>query len=84
MSSSFLEIVELDTGEVVLRRADGEGAPLVRIEFSEESKVFLNHQMMEVGKAMMGAGLSVVGEMYDLYEMDESGMSKDAGDRLIH
>ena len=84
MSSSFLEIVELETGEVVLRRADGKGGPLVRIEFSEESKVFLNNQIMEVGKAMMGAGLSVVGEMYDLYEMDENGKGKDMGDRIVH
>ena len=81
MSSSFLEIVELETGEVVLRRADGKGGPLVTIEFSEETKVFLNNQMIEVGKAMMGAGLSMVGEMYDLYEGEES---RDFGDRVIH
>ena len=81
MSSSFLEIVELETGEIVLRRADGKGGPLVTIEFSEETKVFLNNQMIEVGKAMMGAGLSMVGEMYDLYETEEG---KDLGDRIVH
>ena len=73
--------VELETGEVVLRRADGKGGPLVTIEFSEETKVFLNNQMIEVGKAMMGAGLSMVGEMYDLYETEEG---KDLGDRIVH
>ncbi len=82
MSSSFLEIVELETGEVILRRADGKGGPLVTIEFSEETKVFLNNQIIDVGKAMIGAGMSVVGEMYDLYEMDETG--QEAGDRIIH
>ena len=50
-------------------------------KFSEETKVFLNNQMIEVGKAMMGAGLSMVGEMYDLYETEEG---KDLGDRIVH
>lgn len=83
MSSSFLEIVELETGEVILRRADGKGGPLVTIEFSDETKVFLNNQMIDVGKAMIGAGMSLVGEMYDLYETEEAG-AQDNGGRIIH
>lgn len=65
MSTSYLEIVELDSGEVILRRADGEGEVLVTIRFSEEAKVFLENQMLEVGKAMIGEGLNRVGEMFE-------------------
>ena len=80
--SSFLEIVELESGEVVLRRVDGKGGPLVTIDFSEETKVFLNNQVIEIGKAMIGAGIGVVGEMYDLYEFDEAG--NEVGGRVVH
>ncbi len=62
--SSLLEIVELETGEIVLRRADGEGAPLVEIKFSDEVKVLLSEHSMDIGKAMVGAGVQAVGEVY--------------------
>lgn len=78
-SSSYLEIVELESGEVILRRADGEGENLVTISFSEETRVFLDNQTMDVGKAMIGAGLSMVGEMYDMD--DNEGTSEH---RVIH
>jgi hypothetical protein len=41
VSSSFLEIVEMPNGDVVLQRADDDGEPLVVIQFSEETKVYL-------------------------------------------
>ena len=40
MSSSFLEIVEMPNGDIVLQRAEEEGEPLVVIQFSEESRAF--------------------------------------------
>lgn len=62
--SSLLEIVELSSGEIVLRRAGGEGAPLVSIQFSDEARILLSGQSLEVGKAMVGAGVQAVGALY--------------------
>ena len=62
--SSLLEIVELETGEIVLRRADGEGGPLVEIKFSDEVKVLLSEHSLDIGKAMVGAGVQAVAEVY--------------------
>lgn len=62
--SSLLEIVELSSGEIVLRRADGVGAPLVEIKFSDEVRVLLSEYSMDIGKAMVSAGVQAVGEVY--------------------
>lgn len=62
--SSLLEIVELSPGEIVLRRADGKGEPLVNIRFSNEVRVLLAEYSLEIGKAMVGAGVQAVGEVY--------------------
>ncbi len=62
--SSLLEIVELDSGEIVLRRIDGVGSPLVKIQFSDEVRVMLSEHSLGVGKAMVGAGVQAVGEVY--------------------
>ena len=62
--SSLLEIVELSSGEIVLRRADGLGEPLVTIKYSDEVRVLLSEFSLDVGKAMVGAGVQAVGEVY--------------------
>ncbi|RRJ84658.1 hypothetical protein [Aestuariirhabdus litorea] len=62
MPASYLEIVELPTGEIVLQRSDDE-EPLVTIDFSEEAKLFLQEGHVEVAKAMINAGIAVVGSM---------------------
>ena len=62
--SSLLEIIELPSGEVVLRRADGIGEPLVKIKFSDEVRVLLAEHSLDIGKAMVGAGVQAVGEVY--------------------
>ena len=64
MASSRLEIVELPSGEIVLRRTDGEGEPFVRIQFSSEAKDLLGEASLDLGKAMIGAGVQIVGHMY--------------------
>lgn len=81
-SSSFLEIVELEDGRVVLRRADGEGDCLVQIQFSEETRSFLADASLDVARAMIGAGVQLVGDMYELYDVEEHG--QDTGSRMLH
>lgn len=65
ISTSFLEIIELENGEVVLRRQDEPEPPLVRINFSEEAKLILNENTPDIGRVMIGAGLRAVGKLFD-------------------
>jgi hypothetical protein len=74
---SVLEILELPTGEIIVRRSDTDGAanePLVRIKFSQEAREMLGEGLSDVGRAMINAGMNVVGEMYeqDVYSHAES------------
>lgn len=60
MSSSFLEIVELSDGRIVLRRSEEE-QPLVTLTFSPEVKSFLQERYIDVAKAMFHTGLQKAG-----------------------
>lgn len=61
MPTSFLEIVQLPTGEFALRRSDDESTPLVRIRFSQEAKEMLQDNDLAVAKAMITAGIEAAG-----------------------
>ena len=69
--SSLLEIVELVNGEIVLQRADGEGEPLLRINFSDEAKAFIGEGQIEVVKAMIQAGIEAT-SMLQLNEFEQA------------
>lgn len=76
MPTSFLEIVELPDGRIVLRRGDDEEA-LVTLEFSEDAKAFLQGQHIEVAKAMFNLGVQMAGSMADGdYEQDYNEASR--------
>ena len=62
MSSSFLEIVEMPNGDVALQRADDD-EPLVVIQFSEESRVYLLDGTLEVARAMIQAGIQAAAQL---------------------
>ncbi|APX92833.1 hypothetical protein [Halomonas salipaludis] len=51
--TAILEIVELSDGEIVLRPAEGEGEPLMRIRFSEEAAELLRQSRFEVAQEMI-------------------------------
>ena len=65
MSTSLLEIVDLGDGEIVLKRAEDEGEALVSIRFSEESRMYIADQGMEVAKAMIQAGIQAAAQLAD-------------------
>jgi type II secretory pathway component PulC len=68
VSASLLEIVDLGDGEIVLQRADDDSEPLVVISFSEESRLYLMDNGLEVAKAMIQAGIqaaAVIAEQGD-------------------
>ncbi len=84
MSASLYEIVELPNGDIVLRRADEkEGEPMVSIHFSDDSLPFLRNGKFEIAKAMIEAGMEMVGELAD-QEIDEVNFELDAPSRTIH
>lgn len=78
MPTSFLEIVELPDGRIVLRRAEDDAA-LVTLDFSEEAKSFLQGAHVDVAKAMLTVGLQMAGKMVE-GELD----SVDEAERVLH
>jgi hypothetical protein len=91
--SSFLEIVELVNGDIVLQRADGEGDALMTIHFSDESKNYLPEGRLEVARAMIHAGIETAsqleivrsesGEKNEGRESDTR-LTDDAESRVLH
>ena len=81
-ASSFLEIVELPSGEIVLRRSDAEGeeVPLLTMQFSDEAKMYLQEDYLRVAKAMFDAGMQ---EVADITRPTASN-SDMAEDRVLH
>ena len=64
--SNYLELTQLPDGTIVLRRSDDHENPIVKIEFSVESKEFLNGEELSVAKEMIRAGIeSVSGNSID-------------------
>jgi len=70
--TSFLEIVELADGEVVLQRADDESEPLVRIRFSDESRLYMMDNGLEVAKAMIQAGVQAAATLAEQGESEST------------
>lgn len=79
--SSLLEIIELMNGEIVLQRADGEGEPLLSINFSDEAKAFIGDAQIDVVKAMIQAGIEAT-SMLQLKSMEDSYGELESYDQL--
>jgi hypothetical protein len=58
--SNYLELAQLPDGTIVLRRSDDPSNPIVKIEFSGESKDFLQGHELSVAKEMIKAGIESV------------------------
>jgi hypothetical protein len=83
VSTSVLEIVDLGDGEIVLQRADDTSEPLVTIRFSDESRVYLMDNGLEVAKAMIQAGLQAAANLSDQGEV-EIESSDEVPLRILH
>lgn len=84
--SSLYEILELPTGEIILKRGDESDAndPLVTIRFSAESIAFLGAGRFEVAKAMIEAGMDAAGELADQQPDDINVDFADFEQPLLH
>ena len=86
MPTSLLEIVDLGNGEIVLQDAEGEAEPLVRIQFSDESRSYLMDNGLEVAKAMIQAGIQAASQLSgEGVEVEEPEMEAIQGNpRVLH
>ena len=82
MSTSLLEIVDLGDGEIVLQRADDDSEPLVIIRFSEESRLYLMDNGLEVAKAMIQAGMQAAAVIAEQGEMEYEASTE--APRVLH
>jgi hypothetical protein len=84
VSSSFLEIVEMPNGDIVLQRSEDDGEPLVVIKFSEESRVYMMDGTLEVARAMIQAGIQAAAQMADQGEIEFGEEFLDEQTRILH
>lgn len=82
MPASLLEIVDLGDGEIVLQRADDDSEPLVTISFSDESRIYLMDNGLEVAKAMIQAGIQAAAAIVEQSEADVETAATE--NRIIH
>lgn len=82
MSASLLEIIDLGDGEIVLQRADDDSEPLVTIRFSDESRVYLMDNGLEVAKAMIQAGIQAAAVIAEQGELEIETTSE--APRVLH
>ncbi len=77
MSTSYLEIIQLPTGEIVLQKANSleDDEPLVNIRFSEKSKAYLGDAGLDIAKIMIQAGIQAVAEFADQKSVDNTDTS---------
>lgn len=82
MATAFLEIIELENGDVVLQRDEDDAKPMVRIHFSDEARQYMQEYAVDVGRVMIQAGIQAVSQ---LNEQREAGRVSDGSEnRVLH
>ena len=84
MFTSLLEIVALGNGEVVLQRAGEDAPPLLRIQFSDESRMYVMDHCLEVAKAMIQAGIQATAQLTDQAEVEIEEEVEQETPRVLH
>ncbi|MBN7798378.1 hypothetical protein [Parahaliea mediterranea] len=84
MPTALLEIVDLGDGEIVLQHAEDDSEPLVRIRFSEESRMYLSENSLEVAKAMIQAGIQAASNLVEEEDAELEPGAPDAAPRVLH
>ena len=72
-------------GVVVLQRSDDEGGePLVVIQFSEESQVYLMERTLDVARAMIQAGIQAAAQLAEQGEIEVAEKPPRDSSRILH
>lgn len=82
MPSSLLEIVDLGDGEIVLQRTEDDAEPLVTIQFSDETRIYLMDNGLEVAKAMIQAGIQAAALIAEQQDVDPE--RAEQAPRILH
>lgn len=84
MPTSLLEIVDLGDGDIVLQRADDDSEPLVTISFSDESRMYILDQGLEVAKAMLQAGIQAAAQIAEQTDVEVETEPTQTTPRTLH
>ena len=69
MSESLLELIEMDNGDVALKRVDTDSEhaePIVTLKFSKDSLDTMQESKMLIAQAMIEAGMMAYSELTDI------------------
>jgi hypothetical protein len=83
---SYLELVELANGDIVLQRSEGDENPLVTIKFSKETREHIAGSALDVARAMVQAGIEAAAmpveeDSFD-DDIDDDDLEPDA--KIVH
>lgn len=86
---SYLELVELANGDIVLQKAEGDDKPLLLIQFSDETRRHIPGSCLEVARAMVQAGLEAAAVMDDEAALENDGeedesTNSDVNSKTLH
>ena len=84
MSTSLLEIVDRGDGEIVLQRADSDSDPLLTVSFSDEARIYIMDNSLEVAKAMIQAGIQAAAAISERGEGDAETDDAAEPPRVLH
>ncbi|WP_372860538.1 hypothetical protein [Spongiibacter sp.] len=73
---SYLELVELANGDIVLQRSEGDEQPLVMIRFSGKAREQISGSCLEIARAMVQAGLEAAQVVSEELVDDEDELSE--------
>jgi hypothetical protein len=73
----------MPNGDIVLQRSDDDGEPMVIIQFSEESRIYLMDGTLEVARAMIQAGIQAAAQLAEQGEIELADFA-DESSRVIH
>jgi hypothetical protein len=82
VTTSILEIVDCGDGEIILQRADDDSEPVVSIRFSDEARVYLMDNGLEVAKAMIQAGIQAAADILEQEEVEAETLQQSG--RVLH
>lgn len=80
MKESYLEIVELDNGDIVLRPASENGeetTPLATLQISDDTRSYLKDRYFELAKCMFHAGIDYVYSDESFFNEDSEYLEND-------
>ena len=80
----MLEIVDRGDGEIVLQRADSDSDPLLTVSFSDEARIYIMDNSLEVAKAMIQAGIQAAAAISERGEDDAEVDEAQDTPRVLH